>query len=455
MSIKTRKIKLIAVGETSAEKTKVYNYVKKISADLSKVGNEVIRLHVCNQFEIDKLKTSENITKGESIKILEDTLGTSIRNSGYQMLTKYPYISGDIRSSFNSNIYKTISNNFYDILNGKISIPSFRKNNMNIPFQSRKDKDTKITTILKNVNDNIHLKFPQSQTETKNNGEIYFSLFFGRDRSNNRIIVDRVLKGEYQLSDSSIQIKDSEFYLLLVYTQPDSVKESMDANKVMGVDLGINRPISFYIDGEKHQPTQINIGLKIQHERMKFYKQRRSLQSGLKYSKGGHGRTRKNQAIENLREKESNWSTLMNHTISRELIKTAIEYNVGIIKMEDLTGITSKTNDLFLKSWKFAELQQFIVYKAKDENIQIEWIDPKNTSITCSTCKIVNTENRIDKDKTIFKCKNESCPDYDKVKDADVNASRNITYKPGSKVKPKSKEGKILSAIEKKKNLEN
>ena len=112
MSIITRKIKLIAVGETPKDRTFAYNYVKRIASDLTQVGNEVIRLHICNQFELDKLKTSMNISKGEALKIFQESIGTSVQNSGYQMLTKFPYISSDIRTNFNQKIFKTIKENF-------------------------------------------------------------------------------------------------------------------------------------------------------------------------------------------------------------------------------------------------------------------------------------------------------------------------------------------------------
>ena len=70
MSIITRKIKLIAVGETSKDRTAVYNYIKRIASDLVQIGNEVIRLTVCNQYELDEIKNSMNVTKGKSKEIL-------------------------------------------------------------------------------------------------------------------------------------------------------------------------------------------------------------------------------------------------------------------------------------------------------------------------------------------------------------------------------------------------
>lgn len=450
MPIITRKIKLIAVGETSKDKTASYNYVKRIASDLTQVGNEVIRLHVCNQYELDRLKSSMNISKGDAIKIFQEQIGTSVQNSGYQMLTKFPYIASDIRTNFNQKIFKTIKENFHDIMNSKMSVPSFRKTSISIPFSGVKAGEC----VLFVDDDDEHMfNFPLSSSEKSIHKEIKFRLHYGRDPSNNRVIVNRILDGTYKMNGSSIQIDDNDLYLLLTCDIPVNVSNNMDPNKVMGIDLGINRPVSIYIDGEKRQPSQIQLGEKIQSERMRFYKQRRAIQQSMKFAKGGHGRKRKMLGMEKLREKESNWATLMNHNISREVINIAQQYNVGIIKMEDLTGITTNKNDYFLKSWAYYQLQTDIEYKAKMVGIQILWVNPKDTSITCPTCKNVNKENRNDKDKTKFSCVNIECDDFGKLKDADITAAHNITYSEGSDVKGKSKKGRLLKGIQKKQDI--
>lgn len=92
MVIKTRKITIIPTGVDNLEKTKKKLYLKDIASVLCKVGNEVIRLHVGNQYEINNLTNGKLITKGDAIKIIEGNLGTSIRNSGYQLMGVYPQI---------------------------------------------------------------------------------------------------------------------------------------------------------------------------------------------------------------------------------------------------------------------------------------------------------------------------------------------------------------------------
>lgn len=451
MSIITRKIKLIAVGETSKDRTASYNYIKRIASDLVQVGNEVIRLTVCNQYELDKIKNSMNvITKSKSKEIFREKYGAMVGNMGYNLMKKNTTMSSDIKSSFCQKIYKTIDEGFYDILQGKVSIPSFRKTSLTIPFRGTIHKEP---VVYKEGEDYI-FNFPLSSSERSIHKKIKFKLHYGRDRSGNEKIVNRILSGEYKMNTSSIQIKDDDFYLLLTCTIPDTKSKDIIPDKVMGIDLGINRPVSIYIDGEKRQPSQIQLGEKIQSERMKFYKQRRAIQQSMKFAKGGHGRTRKMLGMETFREKEENWSKLMNHNISKEVINIAKQYDVGIIKMEDLTGITKNKNDYYLKSWAYYQLQTDIEYKAKMVGIQILWVNPKDTSITCPTCKNVDKENRNDKDKTKFSCVNIECDDFGKLKDADIIAAYNITYSEGSEVKGNSKKGRLLKGLKKKLEVE-
>ncbi len=432
-TIKTRKIKLIYIGENKKE---VYSYLRKTATDLSTIGNKVIRLHVNNLFAIDDYAKENHITKTNAKKFVEENLGTSIRNSGYQALSYLDDISSNIRTCFNSEIFKKISTDFFNILNNKISIPSFKKDNLEMPFTFG---DVEFKLDEKN---NYYLIFPTGMKTKKTLGEIKLNLFFGKDMSNNKVIVERILSKEYEVCISSIQVKEGDFYLLLTYKQPITKNEN-DPNKVMGIDLGINRAVSFYITDTKFQPRQLdNISLNIQHERMRMFKERKGIQSAIKYSTGGHGRVRKIQALEQFKEKESNLYKLKNHQISKEIINLALEHNVGTIKMEDLTGISKNSNEYFLKSWSYYQLQSFIIYKAKEQGINIIFVNPRNTSRTCNVCGNVDKLNRNQTDVKKFACTNPDCCDYQVVKDADINAAINIANSEGKSTKGNGKEAR-------------
>ena len=293
--------------------------------------------------------------------------------------------------------------------------------------------------------------FPGTKDSKEKYGDIVFKLFFGRDRSNNKIIVDRIVQSVYKMCNSTIQYDGKDIFLFLTVDIPITINEKISEDKVMGIDLGINRPVAIYIEGERRQPRQLEINDKIQHERMRLLKQRKGIQASLKHARGGHGSTKKLKKLEDFRNKEKNWAQTINHLISANVINLALEYGVGTIKMEDLTGITTNANDYFLKSWAYYQLQNYIKYKAEKEGIKVVWVNPKDTSRECPTCNQVHEDNRSKENVTHFSCKNEFCEDYMVMKDADLVAACNISRRLGQNEKPKSKKGRLAkNKIEKK-----
>lgn len=432
MGIKTRKIKLIPIADDSKGRTKIYNYMRDISKDLATIGNEIIRNHVVNNFNVKKVMDEQSCTKGDAIKIISDNLGTSLQNSGYRITSDIPHIASNVRTCFNQKIFKTIKENFFDILNNKVSIPSFKSTNLPLTFSN----------IIYKENNKYFIDFPLTLETKKTLGDVKFDLFFGKDKSNNKVIADRIIDGTYKMCGSSISYDGKDLFLFLTVDIPNKVSDA-DVSKIMGIDLGINRPVSIYITDEARQPYQIDINNKIQYDRMRMSKQRKTIQESLKYSAGGHGTSKKLKALEQFRLAEANWAQTINHKISAAVIKMATDYRVGIIRMEDLTGITTNATDYYFKSWSYYQLQNYIKYKAEEVGIKIEWVIAKNTSRECPTCHNIHEDNRNKIDVTKFACINASCKDYLKTLDADIVAATNIANKNGTNEKEKSKAGKL------------
>ncbi|WP_420717595.1 RNA-guided endonuclease InsQ/TnpB family protein [Streptomyces sp. H27-S2] len=92
--------------------------------------------------------------------------------------------------------------------------------------------------------------------------------------------------------------------------------------------------------------------------------------------------------------------------------------------LEDLTGIRErvrlrKPQRATLHSWAFAQLGQFIAYKARRAGVPVVYVDPAYTSRTCAECGHVDKANRVSQAR--FACR--SCGF---VAHADRNGSRNI-----------------------------
>lgn len=105
--------------------------------------------------------------------------------------------------------------------------------------------------------------------------------------------------------------------------------------------------------------------------------------------------------------------------------------------MEDLTHIRSRTTvskgqrDKHSK-WAFAECRDFITYKANREGVQLQLVNPRNTSRRCPECLYCNKLNR--KTRSLFECLQYGYRDM-----ADYVAAKNIAAKVWIYPKRKSK----------------
>ena len=219
-SIITRKIKIVAKGDSDERKNK-YSELRNISDTLMRIGNELIRYHIFSSYFLEL--RAKDISKKDKIEELKKHLNTSITNFGYRLTTDYEHIPSDIRTNFNQQVEKMIKNNFYDMTVGKISVPSFTKGNMSFTFTA-KDR-------IKVDSDGDYILSLPTPKSIKNN-DFDFILYFGKDKSNNKSIIDKALAGVYKLCNSKIQIIDKDFYLLLTVEIPTN-NVSIDKSKVM------------------------------------------------------------------------------------------------------------------------------------------------------------------------------------------------------------------------------
>ena len=97
-----------------------------------------------------------------------------------------------------------------------------------------------------------------------------------------------------------------------------------------------------------------------------------------------------------------------NHKISKQIIAKA-KGTQRAIALEDLSGIrlrqkVRKADKQRFGNWAFFQLDSFLGYKAKIAGVPVVYVDPRNTSHTCSICGFVSKTNR--KSQSIFSCFN-------------------------------------------------
>ena len=464
MPIITRKIelKIVKDGLTDEEYDQQWKYLYQINNTIYQAANRIsthclfndeyemrLKLHMPRYKEIEKeLKKLDSDKKTSDKEIRDrllnerkeldedvknkkkDFLQCSKQNSTYQLVSKEfkQYIPSDILANLNQKIQENYNNNQKKIESGERALSTYKKG-MEIPFSIRENKRLKL--FIKE--EGIYLKWFK---------EILFRLEFGKDASNNRCIVERLIesdrqqknKGEdYVANNSSIKLikkgndKSTRIFLLLSIDIP-AKKQVLDKDVVLGVDLGIKCPLYLAINKNDNFKMQIGDIEHFHNQRTMFQKRFKSLQK-LICTQGGHGRKKKLEPLEKLKEKKRNWVHTQNHVYSREVIKQALKQNARTIHMESLKdfgkgkdGYVKDEYKYLLRYWSYYELQSMIEYKAKLEGIEVKYIDPAYTSQTCSYCG----ERGERKKQEEFVCTNPQCKRRGEKINADFNAARNI-----------------------------
>lgn len=453
-SIITRKIELYVIGEKE-EKEASWKFLRKINNDVFRAYNTVVSQQFFNDsFKERILKTDDELSekntelenaiekitqeikncgkaeekKDEKEKLIEkrkklykaqSSLSkearikseqmylTSEQNSTYQLLSdKFPDMPSSIRTCVNMDANKCYHNDLFDVQRGLKSIRSYKRD-CPIPFQKSSMR------FIVNAKNEIVMNWL---------GNVTFFLNFGRDKSNNREIIDRAMDGTYKYCDSKIQVDGKKVYLLFCVEIPNT-KGKLDFTLSVGANLGLIVPAYCSLSkgksrlaiGSADDLLRIRVQMKARYER---------LQMALRMAKGGRGRDEKLKAMDRLKKKEANYVKHYNHMVSSEIIKFALRNGAGVIKMELLEGYgDDDMNKFILRNWSYFQVHNFVEYKAKKVGMKVVYTDPFRISQTCNCCGVydeANLETRND-----FVCKNPDCKNYGVKVFSDYNASLN------------------------------
>ena len=214
---------------------------------------------------------------------------------------------------------------------------------------------------------------------------IPFQMRFGRDRSGNRIIVERVISGEYKMCTSSIQVDGKKTFLLLCVDIPKK-EVKINPEKKLFAFLGVMNPVictcdirAYKVYDSGYKWFEIGTKEEFNYRRRQIQEAVRRCQINNRYTTGGKGRKKKCQAIERWHEKENNYVDTKLHTYSRMLVDLAIKHECGqIILMnqihrEDEAKEDNKNGEPFvLRNWTYYGFKEKIEYKCKMVGITLK-----------------------------------------------------------------------------------
>ncbi len=215
-----------------------------------------------------------------------------------------------------------------------------------------------------------------------------------------------LIDAAWEIGGADLIWRNGIYYLNV--TQSKEAPDVTQATETLGIDLGIVQ-LATDSTGESFS------GAKVHEVRDRYQKRRQTLQKvGTRSAK---------RRLKKMSGREKRFQKNTNHVISKALVQKAVVSRKAIA-LEDLTGIRERVsvrreNRYERHSWAFYQLRMCVAYKAAWAGIEVKFVDPRNTSRTCSQCGHCEKANR--QHQSSFKCK--QCGF---CLNADINAAINI-----------------------------
>lgn len=463
MRVSTKKIQLKVVGDDK-EKKRVYKYLRDGMEVQSIIMNEYMSfLYTAkkNDMPADEMKEK----KAAYGRVAGSAKGSPYDYKPEMYPTGLPLVSSaqrEVNAKFGDFCKK-------GLMYGVMSLPTYRKTNpllvhnnyVNIRGMVRVAQNQKTgETYEKSYNTGLYYEYespadfldalyhertPELYLAFANN--ITFRLVLGdiRESYELRKTIERCFNEEYKICDSKIKIDDGKIILLLAVKMPVEKKAVLDEDTTGGVDIGLAKPAVCALNNAPYKRCNIGSYDEFTYKRETMQRMRRSLQTNLKDTKGGHGRKKKLQKLEIYKKYERNFARTYNHMVSKRVVDFALQNKAKYINIEDLSGYSKEDRSNFvLRNWSYYELQQMIIEKAAAHGIIVRKVAPAYTSQICPVCG----HKGIGVKQPNFTCTNPACRCYDEVQNIDFIAAKNIAAsvdytKEGLKILPKEYAEKI------------
>lgn len=357
----TRRVKIYVAEDDKDLKKDYIHKIYEWRDACRKAANMVVAHKFCQQNIKDFVYLKDEIKEKFYVKdILKEGKGMSEQNTTYRVLSDMlkGAVPAEIYSCLNQAIANTFKETYKDIYSGKASVRSY-KNNIQMPFGGKNLYNLKWSDEDKRYYITLF--------------GIPFALSLGRDRSNNKVIIERCLAGIYKFCGSSIMIQDKEFYLYMTVQMPCE-QNKLDPNKVCYAMLSVLNPIVANVD-DSEWTYKIGTAEEFMYRRRQIQEARKRAQINAQYTRGGKGRKRKLQAVDRYDEMEGNYVRTKMHEYSRRLVDYAVKNECGVIRLvaDDIQSEKDKENPILLRNWTYHGLKDMIAYKCKKAGIELSF----------------------------------------------------------------------------------
>ncbi len=202
----------------------------------------------------------------------------------------------------------------------------------------------------------------------------------------------------YKFGTAKLVNKHGKYFLHIPVTYDVEESDISDICNIVGIDRGINFVAATY--DSKHKSGFVS-GKAIKQKRANYSKLRKELQ--MRQTPSARRR------MKAIGSRENRWMQDVNHCVSKALVKNNPKHTLFVL--EDLSGVRNatervKTKDRYVSvSWSFYDLEQKLMYKAKQNQSTVIKVNPAYTSQCCPVCGHIEKANR-NKKIHLFSCKN-------------------------------------------------
>lgn len=302
------------------------------------------------------LNDETRVKLADNKKDEDGILTTSKMSTTYQVLSKN--FKGEIPMGILSKLNMTLFTNFNNersaYLKGERSLRNYKRD-IPIPFGSVDVKKWQLTEDKRNFTFNLF--------------GIPFRTYLGKDFTDKKVLLDKMLAGMIKLCTSSIQLKDNKIYFLAAFRM-EKEKHSLDEKVIAEAALSIDYPVIVTV-GKSHY----NIGNKEEflYRRLAIQSARRRLQKAATYNSGGRGCKKKLKVLERFTEAEKNYVNSRMHLYSRRLIDICVKHGAAtlILTGQQDKEEVAKEDEFLLRNWSYYTLKEKISYKAEKAGIAI------------------------------------------------------------------------------------
>ena len=202
----------------------------------------------------------------------------------------------------------------------------------------------------------------------------------------------------YKFGTAKLVNKHGKYFLHIPITYEVKECHTSDICNVVGIDRGINFIVATY--DSKHKSGFVS-GKAIKQKRAHYSKLRKELQ--MRHTPSARRR------IKAIGQRENRWMQDVNHQVSKALVESNPKHTLFVL--EDLSDVRNatervRTKDRYVSvSWSFYDLEQKLIYKAKQKQSTVIKVDPRYTSQCCPVCGHIEKGNR-NKKIHLFTCKN-------------------------------------------------